>query len=100
MSIELAAAAIANERGGRRGVPPITNVLELLPDNLREQVMQDAQAALEAVGLAELLDVLQAARDAIDKAIYTEDGLDGGAGAEVLKRVDEQLKKHERAIII
>jgi hypothetical protein len=53
MSVEeIAAAAIANERGGRRGMPPIKNVLELLPDNLREEVMQDAKAALEAVGLA------------------------------------------------
>ena len=33
-------------------MPPITNVLELLPDNLLEEVMQDAKAALEAVGLA------------------------------------------------
>lgn len=49
---EIAAAAIANERGGRRGMPPITNVLEILPAKLREEVMQDAKAALEAVGMA------------------------------------------------
>ena len=99
MSVEeIAAAAIANERGGRRGMPPITNVLELLPDNLLEEVMGDAKAVLEAVGLAELLDVLQAARGAIDEAIYTEDGLDGGVGERVLKRIDEQLQKYNRAL--
>lgn len=38
--IELAAAAIANARGGRRGMPPISNVLDM-----------DAEAALEAVSL-------------------------------------------------
>lgn len=47
--IEAAAAAIANARGGRRGVPPITNVLELLPEKLRREVMEDAEAALAAV---------------------------------------------------
>ncbi len=56
--IELAAAAIANERGGRRGMPPIANVLELLPDKLRDEVTEDAAAALDAVGLGELCDAL------------------------------------------
>ena len=46
--IEAAAAAIANERGGRRGMPPISNVLQLLPDKLRTEVLEDARAALEA----------------------------------------------------
>lgn len=46
--IELAAAAIANARGGRRGIPEITNILEMLPDNLVVEVMQDAEAALKA----------------------------------------------------
>lgn len=47
--IEQAAAAIANARGGRRGMPPISNVLEMLPANLVEEVTEDARAALEAV---------------------------------------------------
>lgn len=56
--IELAAAAIANERGGRRGMPQITNVLDLLPGTLREEVVEDATAALAAVGLGELCEAL------------------------------------------
>jgi len=97
MSIEeLAAAAIANQRGGRRGMPPITNVLELLPNNLLEEVKEDAQAVLRAVGLTELLDVLQVARGAIEEAIYTEDGLDSGVGEQLLKQIDGQLQKHNR----
>lgn len=47
--IDLAAAAIANARGGRRGLPPISNVLDLLPANLVDEVREDARAALEAV---------------------------------------------------
>ena len=50
-----AAAAIANERGGRRGAPPIVNVLDVLPAKLREEVLEDAHAALEAAGFPELL---------------------------------------------
>jgi hypothetical protein len=47
--ILIAAAAIANARGGRRGVPQITNILELLPAKLRDEVMEDARCALQAV---------------------------------------------------
>jgi hypothetical protein len=94
--VERAAEAIANERGGRRGMPPITNVLDLLPDNLREEVMQDAQAVLEAIGLAELLDVVQAARGVIEEAIYSEDGC-VEVGQWVLNQIDAQLQKHNRA---
>lgn len=46
--IEAAAAAIANARGGRRGAPPISNVLQILPGKLRDEVMEDAEAALRA----------------------------------------------------
>lgn len=46
--IEAAATAIANARGGRRGMPPISNVLELLPEKLRTEVLEDAEAALTA----------------------------------------------------
>ncbi|WP_407523664.1 hypothetical protein [Methylobacterium oryzisoli] len=38
--ITAAAAAIANARGGRRGAPPIGNVLRILPDKLRDEVMK------------------------------------------------------------
>ena len=50
--IELAAAAIANARGGRRGMPPISNVLEMLKGAvpaLHAEVMEDAEAALKGV---------------------------------------------------
>lgn len=46
--IEAAAAAIANARGGRRGVPEIVNILDMLPEKLRDEVPQDAEAALKA----------------------------------------------------
>lgn len=46
--IEAAAAAIANARGGRRGAPEIVNVLDMLPQKLRDEVMEDAEAALTA----------------------------------------------------
>lgn len=44
--IERAAEAIVNARGGRRGVPPVTGILKALPERLREEVMEDAEAAL------------------------------------------------------
>ena len=51
--IEAAAAAIANERAMRRGSPPISNVLEVLMNfrdgKLYREVMEDAEAALQAV---------------------------------------------------
>lgn len=46
--IEAVAAAIVNARGGRRGVPPIVNVLDILPPRLKAEVIEDAAAALEA----------------------------------------------------
>ncbi|MCF8533865.1 MAG: hypothetical protein K9G48_12735 [Reyranella sp.] len=46
--VRAAAAAIANARGGRRGMPPIANILDVLPRNLVDEVIEDATAALEA----------------------------------------------------
>ncbi len=51
--VKAAAAAIANLRAGRQGVPPISNVLELLQaspklQRLYDEVMEDARVALEA----------------------------------------------------
>jgi len=51
--VKAAAAAIANVRAGRKGAPPISNVLELLQSSpklqhLYDEVMEDARAALEA----------------------------------------------------
>jgi hypothetical protein len=51
--IEIAAAAIANVRAGRRGAPAVGNVLEVLrvfkDGKLLNEVMEDARAAIEAV---------------------------------------------------
>jgi hypothetical protein len=44
------AAAIANARGMRRGVPPIINVLDILPPKLRDEVLDDAENVLLALG--------------------------------------------------
>jgi hypothetical protein len=49
--IEAAAAAIANARGGRNGVPVVSNVLEMLrrvAPTLYAEVFEDAKAALAA----------------------------------------------------
>lgn len=51
---EIIAAAIANARVMRRGSPAIKNVLEILPEKLRNEVFDDAQnvvAELTAAGL-------------------------------------------------
>jgi len=45
---EKIAAAIANARGGRRGMPPIINILEILPEKLKLEVLDDADAVLAA----------------------------------------------------
>jgi hypothetical protein len=46
---ETIAAAIANARGGRRGMPPIKNILDVLPSKLRDEVMDDASAVIAAL---------------------------------------------------
>ncbi len=46
--IKAAAEVIANARIMRGGAPFITNVLDLLPDNLREEVLEDTEEALIA----------------------------------------------------
>lgn len=51
-TLRVAAAAIANERGGRRGVPAIANILDILPQKLRDEVFEDAEAVLIALGFA------------------------------------------------
>jgi hypothetical protein len=58
-AVDIAAAAIANARGNRRGVPNIINILEILPPSLVEEVTEDAKAALEAVGYQELTEALE-----------------------------------------
>lgn len=46
--IKRAAAAIANARGARRGAPAIKNIMDMLPEKLWKEVMEDAEAALKA----------------------------------------------------
>jgi hypothetical protein len=46
--IRAAATAIANARGARRGLPAILNILDMLPARLRDEAMEDAEAALKA----------------------------------------------------
>lgn len=45
------ATRLANNRGNRRGVPDVVNILDVLPQKLREEVMDDARSAI-AVYLA------------------------------------------------
>ena len=52
---EIIAAAIANARGNRRGVPEIVNILEILPEKLRCEVLDDADAVLAALRSAGIL---------------------------------------------
>lgn len=52
VQIEAAAGAIANARGNRRGMPSLSNILEILSPKLRDEVMEDAKAALEAAAAA------------------------------------------------
>lgn len=48
-----AAAAIANNRAARgHGAPAITNVLDILPTKLFDEVVEDARAALDAAAAA------------------------------------------------
>ncbi|MGX9980317.1 hypothetical protein [Methylobacterium fujisawaense] len=46
-----AAAAIANARAARRGAPAVANVLDILPQNLLDEVVEDATAALDAAAI-------------------------------------------------
>lgn len=50
---EIIASAIANARAGRRGVPPVKNVLEMIKPiadgKLYNEVMDDARAVLSAL---------------------------------------------------
>lgn len=59
--VEKVANALLNSRGGRNGMPPIENALDLVPEVYRAQAIEDAEAALLACGY----DVLQATVDAM-----------------------------------
>ena len=61
--IQAAAAAIANARGGRRGMPPVANILDMLPRKLVDEVTEDASAALLAADEAEWRPMTEAPKD-------------------------------------
>ncbi len=52
---EIIAKAIATARGQRRGVPAISNILDVLPARLREEVMDDAHAIMLAFDFTRLV---------------------------------------------
>jgi|GEM_PF-1881386 len=49
---EVGVAAIANARGGRRGVPPIANIVEVLPARILAEVSEDMDAVMTALAAA------------------------------------------------
>lgn len=79
------AAAIANARGGRRGMPAITNILDVLPQKLRDEVMEDAEAVLEAVGFADVVKQL--------RSVAVENNIRGFLDPNVSLAIDAVLKK-------
>ena len=46
---EVIATVLTNQKFMRNGCPPIVNVLDMLPAKLREEVMGDAQAVIDAL---------------------------------------------------
>lgn len=46
---EAIATILVNQRIMRNGSPPISNALDLLPEKLRREVMDDAQAVIEGL---------------------------------------------------
>lgn len=47
--VAAAAAAMANARGARRGAPAITNVLDVLPEAIFDDLVDDARAVVAAL---------------------------------------------------
>lgn len=47
--IEIVAGAIAKSRGNRRGLPDISNILDMLPKKLKKEVRADAEAVVLAL---------------------------------------------------
>lgn len=47
IKVEELATLLANQRAGRKGVPPIDNVLDFLPSHLKKEVLDDATEILE-----------------------------------------------------
>ena len=58
--VEKVANALLNSRGGRKGMPPIENALDLVPPEYRVQALEDATVALLACGYDVLVATLEA----------------------------------------
>lgn len=76
--VAAAAAAIANARAGRRGAPEIRNVLDILPQKLLDEVVDDARAVIEALAAIPPKPRATGGLRAADASVL---GLDLGAGA-------------------
>ena len=50
--VRAAATAIANARAGRRGTPAVTNILDVLPQDLFAELVEDARTAIAAADAA------------------------------------------------
>lgn len=46
---QVIATVLANQKIMRNGCPPIVNVLDMLPQKLKDEVLDDAQAVLDAL---------------------------------------------------
>lgn len=70
-----AAAALANARAGRRGAPPVSNILDVLQQmqvggkaSIYDDLMEDARAAL--AGAAEAIEAEH--REAVEAGIHED----------------------------
>lgn len=86
--IARAAAAIANARGMRRGAPAITNILEILPEKLKAEVLEDAEEALKAGLVGSIFErLLNAEKRADDLSRALDLALDSDRQADVATAV-------------
>ncbi|WP_375454813.1 hypothetical protein [uncultured Methylobacterium sp.] len=82
--VAAAAAAIANAREGRGGATPVDNVLDILPERLFSEVVEDARAALKAAAAIEAAPPVPRARGPLRSSDASLLGLELGAGTLVI----------------
>jgi hypothetical protein len=108
-NVQRVAATIANERGNRRGVPTIVNVLDILPPKLLQEVTEEAEAILKVLGYQELQDevarlrevrndLLEACRVVIAFLDRLEDSADEDASVEAAISRDPTLSSLRRLV--